>query len=54
MTVLPIVLPSHDVAVLLDDGLGRLGAPVALAGILIAMIVFLPESITALRAAMGR
>ena len=50
-TVLPIVLLSHDMAALLDDALGRLGAPVALAGILIAMIVFLPESITSLRAA---
>lgn len=53
ITVLPIVLLSHDMATLLDDGLGRMGAPVALAGILIAMIVFLPESITSVRAALG-
>lgn len=53
ITVIPIVLLSHDMAALLDDGLGRLGAPVALAGMLIAMIVFLPESITAIRAAIG-
>ena len=53
VTVLPIVLLSQDMAVLLDDGLGRLGAPVALAGVLIAMIVFLPESITSVRAALG-
>jgi Ca2+:H+ antiporter len=51
LTVLPIVLLSHDMAALLDDGLGRMGAPTALAGIVIAVIVFLPESITALRAA---
>lgn len=51
-TVLPIVLLSHDMATLLDDGLGRLGAPVALAGIVIAIIVFVPESITSVRAAM--
>ena len=51
-TVLPIVLLSHEMATLLDDGLGRLGAPVALAGVLIAMIVFLPESITSVRAAL--
>jgi len=51
-TVLPIVLLSHDMASLLDDGLDRVGAPVALSGILIAMIVFLPESITSLRAAL--
>lgn len=40
-------------AALLDDGLGRLDAPVALAGILIAMIVLLPESITSMRAALA-
>ncbi|PRA81237.1 calcium:proton antiporter [Microbacterium sp. MYb66] len=53
VTVVPIVLLSHDMAALLDDGLGRLGAPIALAGVLIAGIVFLPESITAVRAALG-
>lgn len=53
VTVIPIVLLSHDMAALLDDGLGRLGAPAALAGVLIAAIVFLPESITAVRAALG-
>ena len=52
-TVLPIVLLSHDMATLLDDGLGRAGAPVALSGILIAMIVFLPETITTIRAALA-
>lgn len=49
--VVPIVLLSHHMATLLDDGLDRLGAPVALSGILIAMIVFLPETITTIRAA---
>ena len=52
-TVLPIVLLAQHMAVLLDDGLGRLGAPVALAGVLIAMIVFTPETLTAVRAALG-
>lgn len=52
LTVLPIVLLSHDMATLLDDGLARLGAPVALSGLLIAMIVFLPETITTIRAAL--
>lgn len=51
VTVIPIVLLSHDMAVFLDDGLNRLGAPIALSGILIAMIVFLPEAITTVRAA---
>ncbi len=53
MTVIPIVLLSHDMASLLDDGLDRAGAPIALSGILIAMIVFLPETLTAIRAAIG-
>ncbi|MFK0403677.1 calcium:proton antiporter [Microbacterium sp. NPDC090225] len=53
VTVTPIVLLSHDMAALLDDALGRLGAPAALAGVLIAAIVFLPESLTAVRAALG-
>src|SRR5699024_1954108 len=51
LTVIPIVLLSHDMATLLDQGLGRIGAPTALSGILIAAIVFLPETITAIRAA---
>ena len=52
-TVLPIVLLSHHMASLLDEGLARLGAPAALGGVLIAMIVFTPETITAVRAALG-
>ncbi|GAA1671651.1 calcium:proton antiporter [Citricoccus zhacaiensis] len=51
VTVTPIVLLSHDMAVFLDDGLDRLGAPLALSGVLIALIVFLPEGITTIRAA---
>jgi len=53
VTVLPIVLLAQHMATLLDDGLGRLGAPVALAGVLIALIVFTPETLTAVRAARG-
>ena len=52
-TVLPIVLLSHHMAGLLDDGLARLGAPVAPGGVLIAMIVFTPETLTAVRAALA-
>lgn len=52
-TMLPIVLMSHHMADLLNDGLGRAGAPVALTGMLIALIVFTPESITSIRAALG-
>ncbi|WP_326847638.1 calcium:proton antiporter [Micrococcus luteus] len=50
-TVVPIMLLSHDMAGLLDLALGRVGAPAALSGILIAAVVFLPETLTALRAA---
>lgn len=52
VTVLPIVLLSHTMAALLDQGLGRAGAPTALAGMLIAAIVFLPETITTFHAAL--
>lgn len=51
LTVIPIVLVSHDMAAFLDEGLDRIGVPVALSGILIAVIVFLPETVTAVRAA---
>src|SRR5699024_6075168 len=46
-TLLPIVLLAQHMATLLDDGLGRLGAPVALAGVRIALIVFPSETLTA-------
>ena len=52
-TVLPIVLLAEHMAALVEDGLSRLGAPHALAGLLIAMIVFTPESLTAVRAVLG-
>jgi Ca2+:H+ antiporter len=47
----PIVLLSHNLAALLDDGFARLQAPPTLSGVIIAAIVFLPESVTAVRAA---
>lgn len=50
-TVVPIVLLSHDMATYLDILLARAQAPVALSGIVIASIVFLPEMVTAIRAA---
>lgn len=50
--VLPIVLLSHNMATLLDVALERAGAPIALSGIVIAAIVFLPETITTIRAAL--
>ncbi|MFC3711077.1 calcium:proton antiporter [Sphingoaurantiacus capsulatus] len=48
--ILPIVLLAKSLAVLLDFGIEALGAPAALGGIIIAMIVFTPEGISALKA----
>jgi Ca2+:H+ antiporter len=50
--MLPIVLLSHDLALVVDFGINAVGAPIALSGVIIAFIVFTPESITAIRAAM--
>lgn len=50
-TVAPVSLLSHDMAGLTGTVLAAAAAPSALAGLLVAAIVFLPESITALRAA---
>jgi Ca2+:H+ antiporter len=48
--ILPIVILSKSLAKLLDAGIEALQAPTALSGIIIAMIVFTPEGISALRA----
>lgn len=53
VTVIPIVLLSHEMAVLMDEAVMRLGAPIALSGFIIAAIVFLPETLTTLRAALS-
>ena len=50
VTVIPVVILAQFMAQLLDDGLGRTQLPIELAGVLIAAIVFLPETITSLRA----
>ncbi|WP_345800227.1 calcium:proton antiporter [Microbacterium sp. AZCO] len=52
-TVLPIVLLAHDLGILVDAGIERTGAPAALGGVIIAVIVFTPEAITAVRAALA-
>lgn len=51
--ILPIVLLAHDLAILIDYGIAVANAPVALGGVLIAIIVFTPESITAVKAALN-
>ena len=52
VTVLPIVLLAKQLAKLIDHGIAVLEAPAALGGVLIAVIVFTPEAISALRAAL--
>ena len=51
--IVPIVLLGHHLAVVLDYGIAATGAPAAVSGVLIALIVFTPESLTAVRAALG-
>jgi Ca2+:H+ antiporter len=51
--ILPIVLLAHYLAVVTDYGIAAAGAPAAVSGVLIAIIVFTPESITAVKAAMN-
>jgi Ca2+:H+ antiporter len=48
--ILPIVILSKSLAKLLDQGIDRLNAPTALGGVIIAMIVLMPEAISAVRA----
>lgn len=51
LTLLPIVLLSKRLDKVLSHGIESLGAPAALSGVLIALIVFTPEGVSALRAA---
>ena len=53
ITMLPIVLLAKPLAKLIDHGIVVLGAPPALGGVLIALIVFTPEAIVALKAALA-
>ena len=52
ISMLPIVLLAKQLAKLIDHWIAVLGAPAALGGLLIALIVFTPEAMTALRAAL--
>jgi Ca2+:H+ antiporter len=51
--ILPMVLLAHYLAVVTDYGIAAAGAPAAVGGVLIAIIVFTPESITAVKAAIN-
>src|SRR5699024_11814824 len=54
ITVIPVVILAQYMAQLLDDGLGRTQLRIELAGVCIAAIVFLPETITSVRAGTAR
>lgn len=51
--ILPIVLLSHSMATFVDHGIKAADLPPLLGGVLIATIVFTPESITAIKAALN-
>jgi Ca2+:H+ antiporter len=51
LTLLPVVLLSKPLAKLIDYGIEDLGAPVALGGIIIAILVLSPEGLSAYQAA---
>ena len=50
--ILPIVLLAKQLAKLIDYGFTELHAPAAIGGVFIALIVFSPEGMSALRAAL--
>lgn len=53
VTILPIVLLSHNMATVVDYGIKAANLPPLLGGVLIAIIVFTPESMTAVKAALN-
>jgi len=53
LTMLPLVLLSKKMAVLVDHGIETLGAPHALGGFLVAILVLSPEAMAAVKAALA-
>ena len=51
--LLPVILLTKKLAVVLDDGAERLGAPPALSGIVVALLILTPEGMAGVRAAWG-
>lgn len=51
LNMVPIVLLSKKLAVIIDFGFSEIGAPQALGGVLVAILVLTPECIAALKAA---
>jgi Ca2+:H+ antiporter len=52
-SLLPIVLLSKKLAVLIDFGISRVGAPPALGGLLVAILVLTPEGVSGFRASLN-
>jgi Ca2+:H+ antiporter len=53
LTMLPIVFLAKTLAILLDYEIATLGAPAALRGVLVAILVLTPEALAAFRAALA-
>lgn len=51
LTLLTVVLLAELIAIIVDFGIVQVGAPVALGGVIIALVVLTPESMAALAAA---
>jgi Ca2+:H+ antiporter len=51
--LLPVIVLAKKLAVVLDNGAERLGAPPALSGIVIALLILTPEGMAGVRAAWG-
>ncbi len=51
LTLIPIVLLSKKLAILVDDGIAIFNAPLALGGVLVAILVLAPEGLAAFHAA---
>ncbi|MCH2141112.1 MAG: hypothetical protein MK100_08790 [Phycisphaerales bacterium] len=53
LTMIPVVLLSKKLAILMDVGVEQLGAPQALAGLVVAILVLAPEGVAAVHAALA-
>jgi len=53
VNLLPVVLLSKKMAVVLEFGANRLGAPQALSGLIVAILILCPEGVSGIRAALG-
>jgi Ca2+:H+ antiporter len=51
--LLPVVVLSKKLAVVLEYGATRLGAPQALSGVIVAILILCPEGVSGIRAALG-